>query len=109
MRVRHLRITERRAALEAIREVGADAAGCAIMAPKAVHRVLKVYGLTPRQANILKQEMLARGGEAAVARGVVDGSAERTDVLLMGTLRQFAGLIAKLRMQPFGLKGLAGE
>jgi dihydropteroate synthase len=109
VRVRHLKINDKRSALEAIREVGADATGCAIMGPKAVHRVLKVYGLTPQQANIVKQEMLARGGEAAVARGVADGSVDRTDVLLMGTLRQFSGLTAKLRMQPFGLKALAGE
>jgi len=79
------------------------------MAPKAVHRVLKVTGLEPRQANIIKQEMLSRGGEAAVARGTVDGSVEKTDLLLMGTLKQFDGLIAKLKMQPFGLPGLAEE
>ncbi|MCL6557937.1 MAG: dihydropteroate synthase, partial [Firmicutes bacterium] len=76
------------------------------MAPKAVFRVIKVSGLKPAQANILKQEMLAKGGEAAVSRGVVNNSVTETDVLLMGTLRQYEELIAKLRIQPFGLAKL---
>ena len=49
--------------------IGVDPAGVGIMAPKHFHYNLKVEGLTPAQANILKQEMLSIGGEAAVARG----------------------------------------
>ncbi|CCO08670.1 dihydropteroate synthase [Desulforamulus hydrothermalis] len=90
-----------------IMAVGSDAAGWQRMAPKAVHRVLKLTGVTPVQANIIKQEMLARGGEAAVARGVVNCSVEATDVLLMATLKQYQEFIAKLKMQPFGLPKLA--
>lgn len=89
--------------------MGADQAGCRLMAPKAVHRVLKISGLTPVQANILKQEMLAKGGEAAVARGVVEHAVDKTDVLLMGTLKQFDALLAKLKLQPFGLAALGEE
>jgi|Deesub1362A_J573_1020465.scaffolds.fasta_scaffold00112_75 dihydropteroate synthase len=95
-----------REAQELVARVGADDAGCALMAPKAVHRLLKVTGLTPVQANIIKQEMLARGGEAAVARGVVDQSVPRTDVLLMGTRKQFAAFLEKMGRQPFGLAKL---
>ncbi|MQL53289.1 dihydropteroate synthase [Desulfofundulus thermobenzoicus] len=109
VQVRNVEIKNRAQALAEIAAVGADRAGCRLMAPKAVHRVLKVSGLTPIQANILKQEMLARGGEAAVARGVVEHRVNRTDVLLMGTLKQFEGLLAKLKMQPFGLPALAEE
>ncbi|MEW6424488.1 MAG: dihydropteroate synthase [Bacillota bacterium] len=106
MEVRNLDIKNKPRALAEIAGVGADEQGCRLMAPKAVHRVLKVSGLTPLQANILKQEMLARGGEAAVARGVLDGSVQATDVLLMGTLKQYDALLAKLKMQPFGLRRL---
>lgn len=107
--VRNVVVNTREEAMEQISRVGSDAAGCRWMAPKAVHRVLKVTGLEPGQANIIKQEMLSRGGEAAVARGTVDGSVEKTDLLLMGTLKQLNGLISKLKMQPFGLARLAGE
>ncbi len=109
VQVRNIEIKNRAQALEEIAAVGADQAGCRLMAPKAVHRVLKISGLTPVQGNILKQEMLAKGGEAAVARGVVDHAVDKTDVLLMGTLKQFDALLAKLKMQPFGLSALAEE
>ncbi|MGB9805062.1 dihydropteroate synthase [Desulfofundulus sp.] len=109
LQVRHIEIKNREQALEEIAAVGADQAGCRLMAPKAVHRVLKISGLTPVQATILKQEMLARGGDAAVARGVVDHTVEKTDVLLMGTLKQYNAMLAKLELQPFGLAALAGE
>ena len=107
--VRSINIASREQALQEIALVGADAAGALLMAPKAVHRVVKVYGLMPKQANILKQEMLSKGGEVAVARGVVDSSVEKTDVLLMGTLRQYRDLIKKLRSQPFGLARLVEQ
>ena len=106
MEVRSIEIRNKAQALAEIAAVGADGPGCRLMAPKAVHRVLKVSGLTPVQANLLKQEMLAKGGEAAVARGVADGSVPATDVLLMGTLKQYEALLAKLKMQPFGLSRL---
>lgn len=107
--VRNLEVKNRAQARAEIAAVGADRVGASLMAPKAVHRVLKISGLTPIQANILKQEMLAKGGEAAVHRGVVTGAVETTDVILMGTFKQLEALVSKLRMQPFGLAGLAEE
>ncbi|HHW41766.1 MAG TPA: dihydropteroate synthase [Syntrophomonadaceae bacterium] len=107
--VRVVEINDCSEARPAIKEVGADATGIKWMAPKAVHRVLKVEGLPLRAAVILKQEMLSRGGEAAISREAGGLRAERTDVLLMGTLRQYEEVCKKLRMQPFGLSGLAGE
>lgn len=94
-------------AREEINAVGSDELGAKLMAPKAVHRVIKLTGLNPKQANIVKQEMLAKGGDAAVARGVVNHSVETTDVLLMGTVKQYRAFVGKLRMQPFGLAKLA--
>ena len=108
-RVRNLEINTREQALYEITLTGADPIGVKYMTPKAVHRVLKVYDLKPRQANILKQEMLSKGGEVAVARGAVDNSVVQTDVLLMGTSRQYRELIKKLRSQPFGLAQLGDK
>lgn len=94
-------------AKQALAEVGTDQPGARWMAPKAVHRVIRIKNLNSKAANILKQEMLSRGGEAALSRGVGNFSVEETDCLLMGTLRQYDGLCKKLKMQPFGLRRLA--
>ncbi|WP_347489728.1 dihydropteroate synthase [Desulfoscipio sp. XC116] len=105
----NLVIAHRGEVWEEFKKVGADAAGSAIMAPKALHRLVKIYDLAPRQANIIKQEMLGKGGDAAVTRGTVDSSVEKTDVLLMGTEKQYRAVIKKLRMQPFKLAALAEQ
>jgi len=107
MEVRNLFFKNECDALAQISTVGADKIGGRLMAPKGVFRVLKISGLTPVQANILKQEMLARGAEAAVSRGVIDGSASKSDVILMGTLNQYKAVLLKLKMQAFGLPKLA--
>jgi len=95
------------AARRELAAVGASPPGVRLMAPKAVHRLIKLSGVDPRQATVIKQEMLAAGGDAATHRGVLDGSAATSDCLLMGTLRQYELFCAKLRMQPFGLAGLS--
>ncbi|MZP42775.1 dihydropteroate synthase [Heliobacterium gestii] len=77
------------------------------MAEKGVHRILRVNGVPAKAANLLKQEMLARGGDCAVRRQTCVLAVDETDCILMGTERQYRDLCRKLRMQPFGLKGLA--
>ncbi|MFZ5591245.1 MAG: dihydropteroate synthase [Bacillota bacterium] len=107
--VRLITVENEASARRELAGIGCDDWGIKLMAPKAVFRVLKVSGLTPVQANILKQEMLARGGEAAVKRGVADHSVDKTDVLLMGTIKQFKAVLVKLRLQPFDLPNLAAQ
>ncbi|MDD4239346.1 MAG: dihydropteroate synthase [Desulfotomaculaceae bacterium] len=104
-----IRVDNKEEAFKAIASVGADPAGCRWMAPKAVHRLIMLDGVQPRQANIIKQELLGKGGEAAVSRGVVDCSVSESKVLLMGTLRQYDAFLVKIEAQPFGLKALAGR
>lgn len=90
--------------------IGASTPGVRIMAPKAAFRVMKVEGLSFAAANILKQEMLSRGGEVVTSRDVYSKKESKSDALVMGTLRQYQELIRKLRMQPFkSLQALAGE
>ncbi|GAB4251076.1 dihydropteroate synthase [Deferrisoma sp.] len=108
----HLRImdlTEPERARAELERVGADAAGVARMIDKAGFLAIRVEGLRSPAANILKQEMLSLGGDAAVARGVVNCSAERSDAIILGTRKQVRRLVRKLRPQPFGLKRLADE
>ncbi|MDN5292965.1 MAG: dihydropteroate synthase [Eubacteriales bacterium] len=92
-----------------IRRVGADEPGIRIMAPKAVFRVIKIEKVRTVAANLIKQEMLSKGGECAIVRGAANFSVDESDVLLMGTLEQYRRLISKLKMQAFGLPALAEE
>ncbi|NLU49542.1 MAG: dihydropteroate synthase [Syntrophomonadaceae bacterium] len=101
-------IPDRQQAEKALEEIGADRAGIQWMAPKAVFRVVKLKSVPCPAANIIKQEMLSKGGEAAVKRDTVSGQGD-TDVLLMGTLRHYRLLVDKLKMQPFGLERIAAE
>ncbi|WP_432822743.1 dihydropteroate synthase [Trichloromonas sp.] len=97
---------------EARREIlliGADPAGAERMAAKMVRRLVKLSRVPCRAANVLKQEMLAVGGDAAVARGSVACSLPETDVILIGTLKQLRQLAGRLGDQPFGLRELADE
>ncbi len=92
-----------------MREIGVDPAGIALMAPKGRHRTLRLEGLSPWQANLLKQEMLSLGGEAAVHRGAIDCSATMTAALLMGTEKHFRSLQVKLQSQPPAMKRIGEE
>jgi dihydropteroate synthase len=98
-------LSEARAVLAHIRVSGA---GIDIMEKKALFRVVRVGGLDVRAANILKQEMLSRGGEVATSREVYELHGGTADCLIMGTLTQFERLLPKLKQQPFGLRRLAG-
>ncbi len=80
--------------------LGADPAGIRIMAPKGLWRAVRLDGVPNMAANILKQEMLSKGGEAAVSRDIYRGEGGRTGVLILGTALQYERLIAKLRLQP---------
>ncbi len=109
MRGHHVvHITRQKEARAALDEIGPDPGSFPYMLPKAVHRCIKLKNINGPAANIIKQEMLSRGGEAAISRAaLIDRS--RTDVLLMGTLRQYELLIDKLKKQPLGLGKLALE
>jgi len=95
---------ELKALLEA---AGVDSAGAAYMHRKARARVIRVDGLKAPAAGILKQEMLALGGECANHREVILGRPERCSIHLIADESRLRELPRKLRAQPFGLKGLA--
>jgi len=107
MDVQILTIENLERAKEEIARVGASPISVNIMAPKAIFCVIKVTGLSSTAANILKQEMLSKGGEAAVHADVVNCRQKTSDALLMGTLYQYRKVIKSLRIQPVGLSRLA--
>jgi dihydropteroate synthase len=106
---RLLSVASREEAERELARIGVDPSGIGMMSPKMLTRCVHLSKLLCRQANILKQEMMGLGGDAAVARGTVACSIETTDVILMGTEKQLGRLCEKLVHQPFGLAGLAGK
>lgn len=106
---RVLYIQNMNAAREEIRKVGVDAAAIPWLSPKAVFVTIKVENIKPYAANVIKQEMLGKGGDAAVNRGAAGCSVEATDILLMGTYSQYGSLLYKLGMQSGTLKEIGEE
>lgn len=91
-----------------IDQIGAAQEAYLFMIPKAVHRCILLKDIPCRWANIIKQEMLSKGGEAAVSRDSLYAEGH-TDILLMGTCKQYRLLTKKLNMQPDFLKKLGQE
>src|SRR3989338_2713587 len=89
--------------------IGCDPAGSKIMNKKGIFLTIKVKALQLRAAIILKQEMMALGGEVVVSRDVMTLRLEKTDVLILGTEKQCQKLVRKLYQQPFGCKELAEQ
>ena len=105
--LRRLLWTSAPEAADILKRMDVDPYGIEAMLPKMVNMNIHVQGLPCKVANIIKQEMLAIGGDAAVARGAVACSIEKTDLILIGTLKQIRRFIEKIFFQPFGLKLLA--
>ena len=88
-------------------EIGCDPQSYQIMLKKSKIIPLFLKEVKSPAANILKQQMLSLGGEAVVGRGVINHSQEYSDVLLLGTIKEYELLVGKLWQQPWGLKTLA--
>ena len=102
--------SRRTAELEAeMTKIGVERPGVAKMIHKAQHFVVKVHGVRTSAALILKEEMLAKGGDAAIHRDCITNRVEHSDVLLMGSEKIFNQAIEGLHAQPFGLAYLGDE
>jgi len=98
--IRCLSITSREKALREMEQTGVDTAGMRLMEGETLHFNLKVEKISSRTASLLKQEMLAAGGNAAVDERGLNRGLESTDALLMGTQKQIKRLILKLDQSP---------
>jgi dihydropteroate synthase len=87
-------------AIQQMKKVGVDPTGIKLMAGKTLHFNLRIEGIDPRTANLLKQEMLSVGGDAALDRRGLDCSTPSTDAILIGTQKQFEKLTSKLEQYP---------
>ena len=90
--------------------LGIEAEGARRLAMKAILRPILVRSVKGGAANLLKQEMLARGGDAAVPSAAVMHPDVLVDVCLLGTLQDYRSLLGWLRATPlFGLPDLADQ
>ncbi len=96
-------------AVDLFNKMGVDPYGIQAMVSKTMAVNIFIPKVLCKVANILKQEMISLGGDAAVARDSVSCSVETTDVLLMGTYKQHERLVEKLAKQPFGLSAVSSN
>jgi len=96
-------------AVTIFQKIGVDSYGIDAMAQKTININILLEKQPCKIANIIKQEMLSLGGDAAVARGSVACSIPASDVLIMGTVKQIMSLAAKIEKQPFGLNLITGD
>lgn len=73
--------------------------GSQIMKKKTISHILKISNITTTEALIIKQEMFARGGDAALERNAVSHEVQKTDILIIGTILQLENLAKKLAFQ----------
>lgn len=80
-----------------LRETGSTEAGVKLMAAKGIGLVVELGELSPSFGNIIKQEALAVGADAAVHEKTSRCEVETTQVTLVGTLKQLRTLAEKLQ------------
>jgi dihydropteroate synthase len=107
MRVSPLHFECEQEVLRALKGIGVDPYGIEAMLPKMRHHTILLRGIECKVANIIKQEMLSLGGDAAVTRNSVACCVPETDVILMGTQKQILRFTEKIAKQPFGLGALS--
>ena len=101
---RILNINSLQDAKRELEKINVSSQGIEVMASKSIGLSIKLTNVKLGAANILKQEMLSIGGDAAVARGVVNGKLEFSDMILLGNFDKIKKLIKKLNYQTiFGL------
>lgn len=71
------------------------------------YKNIKIYNLSPAQANILKQTAISVGTDCATHREVITGKVETSNCILGGSVSEIKKVAEKLKFQPFGLKELS--
>ncbi len=103
MRITPLRVKNEKEAREIMSSLGVSPEGVDILSPKSIHAVFKIEGIKSWEANIVKQQLLSLGSDAALERKALIKDI-KTSVLIFGNLSQLKKLSEKLKDQPFALK-----
>ena len=95
---------------DAMKSIGAHQASLPIFANKNQILPFKLLQVRTPAANIIKQEMLAAGGDAVVPTGCVLNKDKYSDVLLLGTRKHYNLLLKKFELMPyFGMDKVKAE
>ena len=82
----------------------------AIMLGKGKITPLKLLHVRTPAANIIKQEMLAAGGDCATPGTTITCAVSHADILLLGSQKHYKTLLYKLKQMPyFGIPDIAAE
>jgi len=79
-----------------LKRMDVSSQGVTNMVPKAFALPMRLTKVETAAANIIKQEMLTVGGDAAMSRGIVEGERKETDIVLLGTADKIRKLLRKL-------------
>lgn len=90
-----------------MKRIGVDPVGIKLMINKSIFRIIRLKNIKSPLANIIKEDMLSAGGEAAVHKMVCACKVKTTDILIMGTLNQYKHLLERLKMQPYDGRDVA--
>ncbi len=107
--IRILDLKHNRDIVKEFRKIGVHPQGIKIMSPKTQSVIIRIDDIPAVYANVLKQEMLALGGDVAVSLGTISGRDKKTSCILIGCWKHYQNLISKLKLQPWGLDTLAWE
>ena len=92
-----------------MKDIGVDDIGLSIMREKGNSMCFCIHDVAFHLANILKQEALAIGADAAVHKNCVSGKVEKTDILLLGNVKDMRDLSIKLKKQSFSALKMLGD
>jgi len=106
MNLRLLELKDINEIADELRALKVHPGGVAIMAPKALLRIIKVKGLDSAALNILKQDLLSIGGDCAVSWDASIKRIKNAEGIIIGTVAQVDQLCEKLEIQPLGLSEL---
>ncbi|MDO8726049.1 MAG: dihydropteroate synthase [Candidatus Methanoperedens sp.] len=94
---------------KAMISIGTTVEGSQVMKKKTVLYNIILKNVTTTEALIIKQEMLARGGDAALPKEAVSHEAENVSIIISGTALQMERLIHKIKNQARGLPQIAAQ
>lgn len=86
---------------QALAKLGADSRCLPFFDNRREIKALCIPDVDARGAGIIKQELLSRGGDAAVSAGVVSLSVKHSDCILFGTKKQLFFLAEKMAEMPW--------
>ena len=106
MRITPLNIKNEEEARKIMSSLGVSPEGLRILSPKSIHLAFKIEGIKSWEANIIKQQLLSLGSDAALERKALIKNI-KTSVFIFGNLSQLKKLSEKLKDQPFTLKEIS--